>query len=87
MDKVKRDHEQRIGELQKAQGVSEQKAELIILNAEEVDAAIAVIRSALAQSIDWTELKRVVKVFVLLLTCPTMASWPTPLPWALQACA
>eukprot|EP00668_Euglena_longa_P012176 GGOE01014608.1.p1 GENE.GGOE01014608.1~~GGOE01014608.1.p1 ORF type:complete len:1133 (+),score=385.10 GGOE01014608.1:88-3486(+) len=61
VDKVRKDHEERIRELQRVQEVSEHKANLIILNAEEVEAAIMVIRSALAQSIDWTELKRVVK--------------------------
>eukprot|EP00667_Euglena_gracilis_P003840 EG_transcript_3854 len=61
VDKVRRDHDERIRELQRVQELSERKASLIILNAEEVEAAITVIRSALAQSIDWTELKRVVK--------------------------
>eukprot|EP01012_Entosiphon_sulcatum_P056212 TRINITY_DN794_c0_g1_i1.p1 TRINITY_DN794_c0_g1~~TRINITY_DN794_c0_g1_i1.p1 ORF type:complete len:1158 (-),score=237.40 TRINITY_DN794_c0_g1_i1:1156-4629(-) len=61
VDKVKKENEARIAALQQAQTLAVEKAALIQENSDEVEQAIAVIRSAMDQGVDWTELKRVVK--------------------------
>lgn len=61
LDNVKKDHEKRINELQKEQETDIVRGQLIELNLDLVDQAILVVRSALANQIDWTEIKQLVK--------------------------
>lgn len=61
LENVRRDHEQRLEALQQAQEVDKIKGELIEMNLEIVSRAIQVVRSALANQIDWTEIGAIVK--------------------------
>ncbi|KAL8598247.1 hypothetical protein ACOMHN_035197 [Nucella lapillus] len=61
LDNVKKDHEKRINELQKEQDKDIMRGQLIEMNLELVDKAILVVRSALANQIDWTEISQLVK--------------------------
>ncbi|XP_032044715.1 nuclear export mediator factor NEMF [Aythya fuligula] len=61
LENVRRDHENRLEALQQAQEVDKIKGELIEMNLEIVDRAIQVVRSALANQIDWTEIGTIVK--------------------------
>ncbi|CAH1790707.1 unnamed protein product [Owenia fusiformis] len=61
LDNVKKDHEKRLGSLQKDQDTDKLKAELIEVNLQLVDRAIAIVNSALANQIDWTEIQNIVK--------------------------
>uniref|UniRef100_A0A8B9I7Y5 Ribosome quality control complex subunit NEMF n=1 Tax=Anser brachyrhynchus TaxID=132585 RepID=A0A8B9I7Y5_9AVES len=61
LENVRRDHENRLEALQQAQEVDKIKGELIEMNLEIVDRAIQVVRSALANQIDWTEIGAIVK--------------------------
>uniref|UniRef100_A0A803Y3F7 Ribosome quality control complex subunit NEMF n=1 Tax=Meleagris gallopavo TaxID=9103 RepID=A0A803Y3F7_MELGA len=61
LENVRRDHEQRLEALQQAQEVDKIKGELIEMNLEIVNRAIQVVRSALANQIDWTEIGAIVK--------------------------
>uniref|UniRef100_A0A8C9LG59 Ribosome quality control complex subunit NEMF n=1 Tax=Pavo cristatus TaxID=9049 RepID=A0A8C9LG59_PAVCR len=61
LENVRRDHEQRLEALQQAQEVDKIKGELIEMNLEMVSRAIQVVRSALANQIDWTEIGAIVK--------------------------
>uniref|UniRef100_A0A8B9ZH68 Ribosome quality control complex subunit NEMF n=1 Tax=Anas platyrhynchos TaxID=8839 RepID=A0A8B9ZH68_ANAPL len=61
LENVRRDHENRLEALQQAQEVDKIKGELIEMNLEIVDRAIQVVRSALANQIDWTEIGMIVK--------------------------
>ncbi|KFP50324.1 Nuclear export mediator factor Nemf, partial [Cathartes aura] len=61
LENVRRDHEHRLEALQQAQEADKMKGELIEMNLEIVDRAIQVVRSALANQIDWTEIGAIVK--------------------------
>ncbi|NXF94266.1 NEMF factor, partial [Eubucco bourcierii] len=61
LENVRRDHEHRLEALQQAQEADKIKGELIEMNLEMVDRAIQVVRSALANQIDWTEIGTIVK--------------------------
>ncbi|XP_075283397.1 ribosome quality control complex subunit NEMF [Opisthocomus hoazin] len=61
LENVRRDHEHRLEALQQAQEADKIKGELIEMNLEIVDQAIQVVRSALANQIDWTEIGAIVK--------------------------
>ena len=57
LENVKKDHEQRIKQLKENQDFDRQKGELIELNDQLVERALMVIRSALANQLDWNEIK------------------------------
>ncbi|XP_003471853.2 ribosome quality control complex subunit NEMF isoform X1 [Cavia porcellus] len=61
LDNVRKDHETRLEALQQAQEIDKLKGELIEMNLQIVDRAIQVVRSALANQIDWTEIGVIVK--------------------------
>ncbi|XP_008828083.1 nuclear export mediator factor NEMF [Nannospalax galili] len=61
LDNVRKDHEHRLEALQQAQEIDKLKGELIEMNLQIVDRAIQVVRSALANQIDWTEIGVIVK--------------------------
>ncbi|KAJ1104155.1 hypothetical protein NDU88_001570 [Pleurodeles waltl] len=61
LENVRKDHEQRLESLQQAQEIDTVKGELIEMNLDIVDRAIQVVRSALANQIDWTEIGIIVK--------------------------
>uniref|UniRef100_A0A8C5J4D7 Nuclear export mediator factor n=1 Tax=Junco hyemalis TaxID=40217 RepID=A0A8C5J4D7_JUNHY len=61
LENVRRDHEHRLEALQQAQEADKLKGELIEVNLEVVDRAIQVVRSALANQIDWSEIGAIVK--------------------------
>ncbi|XP_069118098.1 ribosome quality control complex subunit NEMF-like [Argopecten irradians] len=61
LDNVKKDHEKRIDSLQKEQETDISKGQLIEMNLELVDKAITIVRSAIANQIDWTEINNLVK--------------------------
>ncbi|NXN83467.1 NEMF factor, partial [Bombycilla garrulus] len=61
LENVRRDHEHRLEALQQAQEADQLKGELIEMNLEVVDRAIQVVRSALANQIDWSEIGAIVK--------------------------
>ena len=61
LEKVKEDQYKRIRELQTQEEISKYKAHLIEINLEEVEQAINIIRSAIANSIDWKELSNIIK--------------------------
>ena len=60
LENVKKDHEQRIKALQEYQHLDRQKGELIGLNDQLVERALIVIRSALANQLDWAEIKELI---------------------------
>ncbi|NXA75241.1 NEMF factor, partial [Thryothorus ludovicianus] len=61
LENVRKDHEHRLEALQQAQAADQLKGELIEMNLEVVDRAIRVVRSALANQIDWSEIGAIVK--------------------------
>ncbi|XP_043837568.1 nuclear export mediator factor NEMF isoform X2 [Dromiciops gliroides] len=61
LDNVRKDHEHRLEALHQAQEIDKIKGELIEMNLHIVDRAIQVVRSALANQIDWTEIGLIVK--------------------------
>ncbi|XP_007427730.1 nuclear export mediator factor NEMF [Python bivittatus] len=61
LENVRKDHEYRLEALHQAQEVDKVKGELVEMNLEIVDRAIQVVRSALANQIDWTEIGVIVK--------------------------
>nr|XP_021523873.1 nuclear export mediator factor NEMF isoform X3 [Aotus nancymaae] len=61
LDNVRKDHENRLEALQQTQEIDKLKGELIEMNLQIVDRAIQVVRSALANQIDWTEIGLIVK--------------------------
>ncbi|XP_069772502.1 ribosome quality control complex subunit NEMF isoform X2 [Narcine bancroftii] len=61
LDNVRKDLEKRLESLQSNQEFDKMKGELIEINLTVVDKAIEVIRSALANQIDWTEIGSIVK--------------------------
>ncbi|XP_060117382.1 ribosome quality control complex subunit NEMF [Heteronotia binoei] len=61
LENVRKDHEHRLEALHQAQEIDKVKGELVEMNLEIVDRAIHVVRSALANQIDWTEIGAIVK--------------------------
>uniref|UniRef100_A0A3P8YJI1 Ribosome quality control complex subunit NEMF n=1 Tax=Esox lucius TaxID=8010 RepID=A0A3P8YJI1_ESOLU len=61
LDNVKRDHEQRLDALHQLQEVDRLKGELVEMNLAIVDRALQVVRSALANQVDWAEIGLIVK--------------------------
>ncbi|XP_069806622.1 ribosome quality control complex subunit NEMF [Dendropsophus ebraccatus] len=61
LENVRKDHEQRLESLSLAQEIDKAKGELIEMNLDIVDRAVQVVRSALANQIDWTEIGVIVK--------------------------
>nr|XP_019953624.1 PREDICTED: nuclear export mediator factor NEMF isoform X1 [Paralichthys olivaceus] len=61
LENVKRDHEQRLEALHQAQEVDRVKGELVEMNLPVVERALQVVRSALANQVDWTEIGTIVK--------------------------
>uniref|UniRef100_A0A8C6XG73 Ribosome quality control complex subunit NEMF n=1 Tax=Naja naja TaxID=35670 RepID=A0A8C6XG73_NAJNA len=61
LENVRKDHEYRLEALHQAQEIDKVKGELVEMNLEIVDRAIQVVRSALANQIDWTEIGVIVK--------------------------
>uniref|UniRef100_F6UR27 Ribosome quality control complex subunit NEMF n=1 Tax=Ornithorhynchus anatinus TaxID=9258 RepID=F6UR27_ORNAN len=61
LENVRKDHEHRLEALHQAQEIDKVKGELIEMNLQIVDRAIQVVRSALANQIDWTEIGLIVK--------------------------
>ncbi|CAJ1073402.1 nuclear export mediator factor Nemf-like isoform X1 [Xyrichtys novacula] len=61
LENVKRDHEQRLEALHQAQEVDRIKGELVEMNLPIVERALQVVRSALANQVDWTEIGILVK--------------------------
>ncbi|XP_040267600.1 nuclear export mediator factor Nemf-like [Bufo bufo] len=61
LENVRKDHEQRLESLHVAQDIDKAKGELIETNLDIVDRAVQVVRSALANQIDWTEIGVIVK--------------------------
>ncbi|XP_064621193.1 ribosome quality control complex subunit NEMF-like [Lineus longissimus] len=61
LENVKKDHEKRVGVLQKEQEHDKTKAQLIEMNLDTVDRAIKIVCSALANQIDWSEIWDLVK--------------------------
>ncbi|XP_069493509.1 ribosome quality control complex subunit NEMF isoform X2 [Ambystoma mexicanum] len=61
LENVRKDHEQRLESLHQAQEIDKVKGELIEMNLDIVDRAIQVVRSALANQIDWNEIGIIVK--------------------------
>ncbi|XP_019743832.1 ribosome quality control complex subunit NEMF isoform X2 [Hippocampus comes] len=61
LENVRRDHEQRLEALHQVQEVDRVKGELVEMNLAVVERALQVIRSALANQVDWTEIGVLVK--------------------------
>ncbi|KAI7804319.1 ribosome quality control complex subunit NEMF-like [Triplophysa rosa] len=61
LENVRRDHEQRLEALHQAQEVERLKGELVEMNLQTVDRALQVVRSALANQVDWAEIALIVK--------------------------
>ncbi|GLD47970.1 nuclear export mediator factor NEMF [Lates japonicus] len=61
LENVKRDHDQRLEALHQAQEVDRVKGELVEMNLPVVERALQVVRSALANQVDWTEIGIIVK--------------------------
>ncbi|XP_031703122.1 ribosome quality control complex subunit NEMF [Anarrhichthys ocellatus] len=61
LDNVKKDHEQRLEALHQTQEVDRIKGELVEMNLPVVERALQVVRSALANQVDWTEIGIIVK--------------------------
>ncbi|XP_040056386.2 ribosome quality control complex subunit NEMF [Gasterosteus aculeatus] len=61
LENVKRDHEQRLEALHQTQEVDRIKGELVEMNLPVVERALQVVRSALANQVDWTEIGVIVK--------------------------
>ncbi|XP_060938222.1 ribosome quality control complex subunit NEMF-like isoform X2 [Limanda limanda] len=61
LENVKRDHEQRLEALHEVQEVDRVKGELVEMNLAVVERALQVVRSALANQVDWTEIGTIVK--------------------------
>lgn len=61
LENVKKDHEHRLEALHQAQEVDRLKGELVEMNLPIVDRALQVVRSALANQVDWAEIGLIVK--------------------------
>ncbi|KAL7747767.1 hypothetical protein RI367_006891 [Sorochytrium milnesiophthora] len=60
LDSIRREQVSRVQQLEQAQLTNAQKAQLIEANLELVEQALAVIRSALANGVDWVDLEKMV---------------------------
>ncbi|XP_033115879.1 nuclear export mediator factor NEMF-like isoform X2 [Anneissia japonica] len=60
LENVKKDHDKRIAQLQSNQDIDKRKAELIEVNLTLVDQAIQIVRSAIANQIDWSEIQNII---------------------------
>lgn len=60
LENVRKDHQQRLEALHQAQEVERLKGELVELNLPVVQRALQVVRSALANQVDWVEIGRMV---------------------------
>ncbi|CAN9502492.1 unnamed protein product [Ophioblennius macclurei] len=61
LENVKKDHEHRLEALHHAQEIDRFKGELVEMNLPVVERALQVVRSALANQVDWTEIGIIVK--------------------------
>ncbi|XP_066528980.1 ribosome quality control complex subunit NEMF-like isoform X2 [Hoplias malabaricus] len=61
LENFRKDHEQRLEALHQAQEVDRLKGELVEMNLPIVDRALQVVRSALANQVDWAEIGLIVK--------------------------
>ncbi len=61
LQNVRKDHEVRLDKLKHEQLLDTRKADLIAMNEELVEAALAVMRSAIANQIDWKEIKELIR--------------------------
>ncbi|KAL6478119.1 hypothetical protein MHYP_G00139540 [Metynnis hypsauchen] len=61
LENVKKDHKQRLEALHQAQEVDRLKGELVEMNLPIVERALQVVRSALANQVDWAEIGLIVK--------------------------
>ncbi|XP_024116839.1 nuclear export mediator factor Nemf [Oryzias melastigma] len=61
LENVKKDHEQRLEALHQAQEIDRLKGELVEINLAVVERALQVVRSALANQVDWAEIGVIVK--------------------------
>ncbi|XP_071510699.1 ribosome quality control complex subunit NEMF-like [Diadema antillarum] len=61
LNNVKKDHEKRITSLQETQALNEKKGALIEINLPLVEQALRVVRSAVANQIDWKEIDNIIK--------------------------
>ncbi|KAF3701093.1 Nuclear export mediator factor Nemf Serologically defined colon cancer antigen 1 -like protein [Channa argus] len=61
LENVKNDHKQRLEALHQTQEVDRIKGELVEMNLRIVERALQVVRSALANQVDWTEIGTIVK--------------------------
>ncbi|XP_073465409.1 ribosome quality control complex subunit NEMF-like isoform X2 [Aquarana catesbeiana] len=61
LENFRKDHEHRLESLQTTQEIDRSKGELIEMNLDIVDRAVQVVRSALANQIDWSEIGQIVK--------------------------
>ncbi|KAK3587746.1 hypothetical protein CHS0354_042701 [Potamilus streckersoni] len=61
LENIKKDHEKRVQELQKEQDVDKLKGQLIEMNLQLVDHALLIVRSGIANQLDWTEIKSIIK--------------------------
>ncbi|XP_067939413.1 ribosome quality control complex subunit NEMF-like [Watersipora subatra] len=61
LDNVRRDHTKRLNELQEEQQLDERKAYIIEINLDIVEKALSVVRSALANQIDWGDIDDIIK--------------------------
>ena len=60
LDNIKKDHESRLAQLEVEQAKDRTFGELIELNCDLVDKALTVIRTAIANQIDWTDIEEIV---------------------------
>ncbi|KAL3872530.1 hypothetical protein ACJMK2_035753 [Sinanodonta woodiana] len=61
LENIKKDHEKRVQELQKEQDVDKIKGQLIEMNLQLVDHALLIVRSGIANQLDWTDIKNIIK--------------------------
>lgn len=62
LEKIRRDQEQRVESLEREQERLKEHAEIVALNADNVDKALNVINAALDNGMDWEQLEQLVKV-------------------------
>jgi hypothetical protein len=61
LSNVRKDHDQRLMDLERTQETDKQRAELISRNQQLVDNAILAIRSALANQLPWPDIQNLIK--------------------------
>uniref|UniRef100_A0A646QDP9 Nuclear export mediator factor NEMF n=1 Tax=Hemiscolopendra marginata TaxID=943146 RepID=A0A646QDP9_9MYRI len=61
LENVKKDHQQRLGSLQKIQEEDKHKAELIEMNLDLVQSAILVVQNAIANQLQWKEISNLIQ--------------------------